>query len=162
MVSLFVLDQNKDDAEALSIDLVSRLTFSKNNLMESAFYFFYEGHDYISISSCDNSVHLYELSHSSSNELIFLNSLQGHTNKVKEMSFAVINGKGLLASGSLDSYIRIWAFKPVGELEESYKKSKYVYYANEKHFVMLESVLFGHTEGISGAKFFEDLNGKSI
>lgn len=77
------------------------------------------------------------------------------------MSFAVVNGRALLASGSLDSYIRLWAFRPVSELTESYQKSKHVYFANQTHFVMLESVLFGHTEGISGLNFFKDLAGKS-
>ena len=90
-----------------------------------------------------------------------MNHLQGHTNKVKEMTFAEIDGKGYLASGSLDNYIRLWGFKPVDELESIYKKSKYVYYANDTHFITLDSVLFGHTEGISGLRFFKDLQGKS-
>ena len=119
----------------------------------------YKEHDYISLSSCDNKVHIYELT--KNKELNFLNHLQGHTNKIKEMSFAEIDGNGYLASGSLDNYIRIWGFRPVDELEARYKKSKYVYYMNDSHFVTLDSVLFGHTEGISGVKFFKDIQGKS-
>jgi WD40 repeat protein len=159
--SLFCIQKASDPSSQyhLSISLKSELTFNKNNLLESSLFFSFEGMDYICLCSCDNQVHVYQLS-TSTTEMQFLNSLQGHTNKVKELTFAVIKGKGILASGSLDNYIRLWAFKSTEELEESYKKSKYVYYANEKHFIMLESVLFGHTEAVSGIKFFEDINGK--
>ena len=159
-VSLFELSKNLENNNFyLKTVLKSKLSFSKNNLLESSLFFNFKNHDYISLSSCDNKVHIYELNENT--ELNFLNHLQGHTNKIKEMTFTEINGNGYLASGSLDNYIRIWGFRPIDELESRYKKSKYVYYINDSHFVTLDSVLFGHTEAISGVKFFKDIQGKS-
>lgn len=160
MASLFSISKT-DSSQGLSVSLSSRLAFSVNNLLESSLFFSFGGVDYVCLASCDNLVHLYQLHVSPSVELEFLNSLRGHTNKIKEMAFALIDGKGIIASGSLDNYVRLWILKPVEELAESYKKSKYIYYANQTHFVMLESVLFGHTEGVSGVRFFRDVLGKS-
>ena len=119
-------------------------------------YIPFENQDFIALSGCDCHVHIYQITKEPF-DLVFRNSLKGHTDKIKALARGEVNGKSVLASGSLDQFLRLWVFQKNEEIGEH----KNVLILNEEISVRLESVLLGHTEGITGLEFFRSVSGQS-
>ena len=86
----------------------------------------YQNYTLVFLSACDNKIHVYQILEKSSEKTFdfnFLNSLQGHDNKVRSIDTSVLkNGiDGFIVSASKDMYIKVWRL--VGELSEQIKSS---------------------------------------
>lgn len=162
-LSFFEISKNENK---FKIEKTNSITFDKNNLIECINQVIFDSVYYLAVSSCDNKIHIYQMEFSEDENnftnLKFLNSLLGHENKIKSMSHILKNDKMILASSSLDNLIRLWSFQSTSNLEDINQKNKYLYYLNDKHFICLESVLFGHSLGVTSVEFFRDPHNQSI
>ena len=109
----------------------------------------FRGSKLMFLSLCDFKVHVYSLKETSNFE--YVTSLLGHENKVKAIAIRELeDGTLLVASGSLDTYVRLWrvGVEAVASLQN--------YPLPDGTFTLLESVLKGHLEGVMDVRWLED------
>ncbi|XP_065665851.1 elongator complex protein 2 isoform X2 [Hydra vulgaris] len=91
------------------------------------------------------------------NNLIKVLSLKGHEDWIRCLTFVQIGNKLLLASGSQDSYIRLWKISPSIENVEpdslAVTKQEFIF-NNYAYLVSLESVLVGHENWVYGLSWY--------
>ena len=149
----------KIDYKNKTMTILDILLFG-NNLLEGSTLFRFKGTHYLFVSSSDFMVHVYSLPSNfeenvekNGKSLTFLNSLKGHEDKVKCLSSVVCkNGEeeiGLVASGSKDTYVRIWRITDALTSDISQQFIKKNIYKIGEHICHLESNLFSHSDAVS-------------
>ena len=118
-----------------------------SNLIESISAFNFKGNQLVFVTCCDFAIHLYRVI--KNGEFEYLNSLTGHSNKIKSLAIKSENDEIFIASCSMDNYIRVWKTIP----SNSQLKSKNHFSFIEKFDIELESVLLGHTDSVNCVKW---------
>ena len=93
-------------------------------------------------------------------------SLSGHTNSIRDIDFITLGEVVYIASGSQDTYIRIWKLVELADVEEiitpgvinlpeGRSKRSYIFRTDPKHKynITLESILSGHSDSVSSCKW---------
>lgn len=146
-----------------AIVVLDRLIFG-NNLLESSVLFQFKGINYMFVSGSDFMVHAYSFDslvqpaeNMNGESFKFLNSLKGHEDKVKCLAATVCQSGteevALVASGSKDSFIKVWRMteKLSEKIQSEYIKKNI--YKIGGHFCHLESNLAGHNDAVSSVQW---------
>lgn len=133
---VYKLENEKD------LVFVEKLDFG-TNLLEMATCSYYNKELYLFLACSDNLVHVYK---TVDGKLDYLNSLDGHQNRVSDLSVKKDKGDLLILSSSFDNYVRLWRLTK----GKSNDDNKNIYPLDENDTVIeLESVLLGHSESIT-------------
>jgi elongator complex protein 2 len=162
----------RSEGGALSFSMVCSLDFGKALLEAIDLYPLNDKANIIVIGGFTSQIHLY-LHVLDSDELVYKCTLLGHQNSIRDFAF-INTGDLLLASGSMDSTIRLWKIRKLqkedmkaaifkdlpqedSKLHEQYRsKTSYVFEGlvkDEYYNIVLESLLTYHTEGINSLEW---------
>lgn len=151
------------DSASNKITVIDKLIFG-NNLLESSTLFRFKGVNYMFVSGSDFMVHAYsfeagtgEAEKMDGRSFKFLNSLKGHEDKVKSLASTVCQSDSeeiaLVASGSKDSFIKVWRItEGLTDKVQSEFIKKNIYKVGS-HYCHLESNLFGHNDAVSSVQW---------
>lgn len=127
-----------------------------NSLLECTEFCSYNSVLYLALTASDFNIHIYEVN-KEKNTLIYLNSLQGHTDKIGCLSsIAISETEVFLATGSKDKYIRIWRFSSEVDTNMLGSVMQRNIYKIGDNFVYLESTLLGHEDAVSSVHWSVD------
>jgi elongator complex protein 2 len=155
------------DGEKGTVVQLDKLIFG-TNLLEASTIFCFKGTTYMCVSSSDFLVHTYSINVPETTNaaldgksFTFLNSFKGHEDKVKTLDSVVVKTGSaenaeevaLIASGSKDSYVRVWRVteKLTDKIQQEFIKKNI--YKIGAHFCHLESVLHSHSDAVSSVQW---------
>ncbi len=165
--------------ECNELEVVKTLNFGKSLLEAVALYALNDKTNLMAVGGFTSQIHIY-VHNLGTADLSYKCSLSGHQNSIRDLAFVPVVGSVLMASGSMDTTIRLWRIRPLEkqtmqnegvvsdevptELHEQYKsKTSYVFDAatNEFFNIALESVLTNHAEGVNSVRW-GTVPGKSL